>query len=690
MRQLIYLFTLILITSVRVHAQDDEGDDSIPIEYPDFNSGSAEIILETYAVVRYQNSCDVYLRWTNPTFSVLNTVFYRPVGTSMWSELRTLEQSILVSHLPLDSKYEWKVESNALDERKYSGIAVFTTDLVEDNIEVSQELYNRLVLWTREVQNPITLHNYLNGIDNISIYEKVSFYQSYEYGGKAFTRVLSLDDNSDDVRNWVNPGTENNFGDCNCKVVTHGSLTVSPIDRFDEDKGIIFPKKENFKKTISGATTYFDYVSRGASKFVALKQYERDGSSVFEHSNLNKSDNSKTSPQFSKINFFLLCMDDTKVPSKCACCRTLDLRYNYSSKIQASSDTRRCIWSKGSYAKAEDAALVVAYYASDLGKSVVLGADQYMVSATCNKNWNPTFFVNYVDFVYPIVKVLAAKDAKLEDLLKIADQIAESIKKLIATPTHNREGRCDRTIIESRDLLDGRDKIEICPNSPIEVGMFSFHHVMVGGYGCWHPKAAVASDMYLAGVVESKNVPDDPYCCTNKRAVYIAASCGNSKIGPGNLKEGRDVVPLDAPHSTDDRLRDVGFFINQFGIWDNIQYGSSSNLPLLTKEFYARLIGPSCKHSSPTGNPRSKAMDKMVTLTGNAKNYALTFNGFKNTSINLHLFSLAGVEAIGEKRIWIHSDSETLELDDLILPNGIYILYFKSGNYEFHEKLFLN
>ncbi len=691
MRQLIYLFAIILLTTFRIHAQDDEGDDSIPIEYPDFNSGSAEVNLEVNAVVRFQNSCDVYLRWTNKDFAVLNTVYYRPIGEAIWSELQTLENNILLRNLPLDAHYEWKVESNALGEIKYSDIAAFSTEIVDDNIVVSKELYNSLIDWTREDQSQTTLHDYLNRNTNLSIYEKVSFYQSYEFGGKPFRRVESSDGNYDDVGNWVIPGTDDFTGDCNCKVVTNGTLTVSPINRFDEDKGIIFPKKENFKKTVSGATTYFDYISRGASKFAALKQYERDGSSEYQHSNLNKTDGTKTSPQYSKINFFLLCEDDTKVPSNCACCRTLDLRYNYSSKIQSSSDTRWCLWSKGSYAKAEDAAMAVAYYNSDLGKSKVLGADQFMVSATCSKNWSPTFFVNMVDFVLPIAKTLAGKDAKLEDLLKISDQLAESLKKLIVTPTHKRDGKCNKTVIESRDLLDGRDKIEICPNSPVEIAIYSFHHVLVGGYGCWHPKAAVASDMYLAGVVESRNVPDNPNCCTTKRGVYVASSCGNSNIGPDNIKEGHDVVALEAPHSTEDRLRDVAFYISQFGKWDNINYGLSSNLPLLNKEFFAKLIGPSCRPNGTGGtSSRSKESHKRVKLIGKSEQYLLTLDGFKNVNISLNIFNLSGVEAISEKSIKISSDSQTIALENLNLPTGIYIVSVRSGNFEFHDKLLIN
>lgn len=689
MKKHAYFFALLLLTIFRLQAQDNEGDESIPTEYPDFSSGSAEVELEISAVVRFQNSSDVYLRWSNNEFSSLNTVYYRAAGALVWNELQTITNNILINNLALDTKYEWRIECNTLGEIKYSNIGSFTTEQIDDNIEVSTELYNNLVDWSHSDQTPINLPSYLNGITDISIHEKLSFFQSYEYGGKPFRRIENSDNNYSDIRHWVIPGTDDFAGDCNCKVVTNGLLTVAPIDRLDENEGIIFPKKNYYKKTVSSATTYFDYVSRGASKFVALRQRERDGGSQVENTNLNPANGSGTSPQYSKIKFYLLCEDDSKVPSSCGCCRTLSLRYNYSSKIQASSDTRPCIWSKGSYAKAEDAALVMAFYNSDLGKSKVLSAGHNMVSAKCNKNWNSTFWINFLDLAVPIAKVLA-QDGKLEDYLKITDEVTKALKKLFVTPTHRTTGKCDETIIDSRDLVDGSDLIEICPNNPVEIAMFSFHHILAGGYGCWHPKAAVASDMYLAGVVESRYVPDDPNCCTVKRALYIASSCGNSTLGPGNIKEGHDVVSLDPSHSLSDRLRDVGFFIGQFGKWDNLNFGVSSNLPLLTKEFETQLRGPSCKPNAGGTTQRSKEATKFVRLIRRADNFILTLEGFKDSKVNLNLINLSGINVKSEKIIKIYSNSESTELDVLNLPKGIYIVSLRSENFEFHEKLLLD
>jgi hypothetical protein len=127
------------------------------------------------------------------------------------------------------------------------------------------------------------------------------------------------------------------------------------------------------------------------------------------------------------------------------------------------------------------------------------------------------------------------------------DDFFEALETLLSTPFSISYGKCGN-LEQNFVLVSGGNTLTLEPNEPIKVALMSAYHVRTNGYG-YHSEAAVASDYYLLGVVESE-LTEDPECCGDKFANYM--------IGSLSVPEEGD-VELYAVNTFASRLEDVSF-----------------------------------------------------------------------------------------------------------------------------------
>lgn len=211
----------------------------------------------------------------------------------------------------------------------------------------------------------------------------------------------------------------------------------------------------------------------------------------------------------------------TNLPKECDCERPLDVQYQYTTKLYVKAETKSCPWSKGAAAQAEDMALVVAFN-EGTGNLQVLDVGHAILSRRCNSSWNPDFWINLLDVVKPVLEFYVDTQTAPDSMPAfptdtLIQEFIEGLQALIGTPFSNREGFCE-TLPDDEVLVSGTNQLTLYPNQPMRISLFSSYYVRTRGFGCYLAEASIASDYFLAGVVESKGERQDDECCSDKFA----------------------------------------------------------------------------------------------------------------------------------------------------------------------------
>lgn len=548
------------------------------------------------ATLRFENSASVYLKWEADVKAEKYQITYTN-GKSAYT-VETSQKELLIDNLPLDTEFSWKVSASGTDDKFISDQGVFSTAAQSEPIAVSGALYKQLTRWFMDEKSLIPFCDYLDQLQGINKMEILSFVQAYTFDNAAFVKGKE----GDHLSAWYPPALKGKPEDCyqppnppnppatkcRCRVITRGTNLATPTSEIDVQSGVIRPRVEQFIHRDGNNRTYVDRFEAGAAKFVSLRQNQGGGSVDFSSSNMQGGDDSANSTtQASELQFFLGCTNgSTNLPSQCGCERPLYVRYEYTTNLRVRAETGGCPWSKAAAAQAEDMAFVVAYNERD-NEMTALGAGQAGVSRSCESNWNPDFWIELLDVLNPVALFLASGDS-----VPSADQLnqfTEELQDLIGTPFTLRSGECGITN-ESAVLIDSSATLTLRPNHPLRIGMFSAYYVRTRAYGCWRTDAAIASDYFLAGVVESEQT-EDPECCSDKFGNYILGSLSHPPEGD---------VHVDAINSIQDRQNEVGAWLATFGDWEGLQTLPGNGIIDLDREFDL-LTGPSCSRNS-TGN----------------------------------------------------------------------------------------
>lgn len=555
----------------------------------------ARIALIANATVRFSDNAMVYLKWEGLANTTQYEVKYQTHGARTWSTVASTTTELTLRGLPLDQDFVWEVSIPGSPTAYVSDKGVFSTKPQTEPIRVSKPFYKKLSAWFSNSKGQVDFFNFL-ATAPVAVPEQVSFLQAYLYDNKAFqypTNPLNLNA-------WL-PGTPpvgkgddstSTAQECRCKVISDGSNIATPNAGIDENTGVVTPLKSQYIAYAPGDRTYVDRFEAGAAKFVSLRQDENSGGMNYQMSNMAQGaeDTTAVRTEASAIQFFLACLrtggTSTNLPERCQCERPLTVKFQYSSRLHIKAEKKGCIFSKSTAAQAEDLAFVSAFN-QGTGELTALDAGQFMAGRGCSSNWNPDFWIQVINLLNPVGQFfLQTLDTIPGNNIPTSQQLTQfltGVQTLIGIPFSNRVGECG-SLQDDRVLVDGSHIFTLRPNEPIIVTLFSAYYVRTRGYGCYRSEAGVASDYFLAGVVESE-LTENPECCTDKFSTYIAGSLSNPPEGD---------VQISAPNTIENDLQKVGFFLSSFGSWFGLPTGSSSGLILLKKQF-DRIYGPSCE-----------------------------------------------------------------------------------------------
>lgn len=214
----------------------------------------------------------------------------------------------------------------------------------------------------------------------------------------------------------------------------------------------------------------------------------------------------------------------------------------------------------------------------------VIAAGQALLGRACSSSWNPEFWINFVGVAKEVLLYLAeSQGGSAFPTEERVEAFVDELTGLIGTPFNNTSGECDTEHL-ANVLVDGTGSTVLRPNEPIKISLFSAYYARVRGFGSWRAEASVASDYYLVGVVESANT-DDEECCADMYGSYVVGSLSRPANGG---------IYNDAVNSINDRLRQVGFFLSEFGDWNGLTTNPNTGQVQIKGE-YGLLSGPSCQ-----------------------------------------------------------------------------------------------
>ncbi len=564
------------------------------------NESPTTVTLIAESLVRFSSNARVYLKWTAPPVTCTGyDVKYKLKGASSWTTTSNSTLEIILTGLQKDTNYLFEiVPAGNTNLSKYKlANGLFTTHPQTEPIKVSEKLYNNLMGWFASDEDRGTFCEYFGNID-VNPYEKLSFIQKYAFDNEDFVVGSSLTTISD----WY-PARYDTLNDgfclpefntyCNCQVITKGTNKATPgftnLDSLRIDPHIV----QKIAKG-GGDKTFIDRFEAGAAKYVALRQNEGAGGMVYEMTNQEDGDDATSvTTESSEIQFFLACLhrDEggggtiTPIPDSCNCQRPLRVSYEYAANLYVAPQKKDCILiSRGAGAQAEDLALVVAYNGKT-GALTAIDAGKYALGRKCSTSWNINWWLNLLDVGKAASGyIINSLDTTLNALPTQAqiDSFISALQTLIGTPFVNSSGSCEE--IETQQVLvTGVHNFTLIPNEPIIVALMSAYYVRTHGYGCYKSAAAVASDYYLMGVVQSEDT-EDPECCSDKFADYI--------VGSLSYPPGGD-VEIEAPNTTANRLSDVGCLLPTYGSWNGLVENPHNGCIILTNEFDL-LRGPDC------------------------------------------------------------------------------------------------
>lgn len=573
---------------------------------------SPERIQKAAAVsVRFTDTAMGYLDWKDLNrITGEYQVRYRTKDLSNeWTEVNTSATELIIDNLALDTEYRWEVRAAAGEEMITSGQGLLSTFAQQEPIQVSDALFRPLYGWFAQQEDQEPFCNYLDRL-RVHPLEKLAFLQAYSFGNAPLRKQADFDDFNEwypmshrdmDCSGFARPKDRGDelTTNCRCQVITRGLINTAPFEAINDE--VITPTEENYAVGSSRDRTYAIKLQAGAAKYIALHQDESGGDADYALSNLPGSDASRSvSTSFSEISFLLGCLKkggfSTLLPEKCQCSRSVDVGYQYTTRLHIKAREKVCVWHKAAAAQAEEYAFLMAFNAAT-GDLTAIDGGHAILGRWCNSSWQPDFSMNSFRVVRPVMdeylNTLAAqtKGIEGEDLPTVSpteeqqDDFREALREVCNPPFNNTSGDCaDSPLVEEHILIHGTERLLLHPNQPLFVALFSNHYVRTKGFGCYVAEASIASDYRLTGVVQSTSTSRE--CCRDKLGVY---RYGSLSAPPYSR------IHNNAVNSMNVRRLQVSNFLATYGDW-------SDQSPLPTGDgglpvAYGHWSGPDCKWS---------------------------------------------------------------------------------------------
>ncbi|TAK41327.1 MAG: hypothetical protein EPO28_08750, partial [Saprospiraceae bacterium] len=514
------------------------GQEEQPLDPKFLEENCRPPILVAKAVIHYQQYSKAYLEFDGVTANQKFT--FKTLEGDFSQEVISSTPAILLSGLPSEKLFAVETLDACSDTVVVATISTKAEDADVHGIEVSTRMFKAITDF-QDLETETDLMSYMQGLTSVSNYEKTAFIQQYLYNGQKFAT-----DEGVIFPTLLPPPPPPPLDSCLCKFVFNTTQIASPAILNNGTLGHVHEESVNPgdpsspKIPWNSDSRYWWFRNtKGAAKWhYAWSEGWAAGS---QHRSYSYSvvDSNMVSPHMGQLAYNFLCTNYERVPEECACEKRINLYWRYDSRAVAYAKiTGSSINDRSAEGRAQDIGVVSLRVGDEPIR--ILDAGDVRAESECDSGANTDWFVELIDVALDIAQYYLITQGDTgtgaTQILAIADSLAGDIHDLIQTPIWVTTD-CEVATVDATLALNNVT-IDLAPNTPAFLNVFSFTNQRVGGKRKWFSYSGIESGFYLTGHVHGGRVEGgSAACCTKKIGNWVYGSLASLPNSTQNLAD---------------------------------------------------------------------------------------------------------------------------------------------------------
>jgi hypothetical protein len=483
--------------------------------------------IDNEAMVRYQNSALIYLKWNKMDGEP--NIYLQDVQKRTYYPTKTESGDLIFSKLTLDQSFQLMGKNSCGSDAIFKTIS--TARPTVNEVALSEDFYKAITSWTINAKG-VPLSRYLKDLLGFNYYERLSFFQHHLLRNDLLEASLS-EGEFPEVKAENNASASSTLA-CDCTFLLNRSRIGQPgrawNNRWDWNDNFFAHYSTMGWYAVNGTS------NRAYSITGPAKWQEQTSGGHCDSGNTDwfteDSPTTNGSPYYATIGYNLMCTNYFQLPTECACEKEVIVRSQYATQINTSADVSWefgwCWGPRGAAASAEDWAILTEHKIRS-GEVTVLQGGRSNASSNCESSLNGDFFVKYFDLAFLVaIKALEVQASSGNSTNKINNLYPMSFTKdlitklgaLINTPLRN-SSACGSDQSNAQ-LIDFQGIRSFTPNNPVEYTLRSFSRINNSGYTRWASRSRIVSQFMLASIL--KPAGSTPTCCSAPMGNWISST----------------------------------------------------------------------------------------------------------------------------------------------------------------------
>jgi hypothetical protein len=484
--------------------------------------------IENEAMVRYQTSALIYLKWNK--LDGEPNVYLQDVQKHTFQPLKTEFGDLIFSKLALDQSYQLIGKNSCGSDAILKTIS--TARPIVNEVALSDDFYKAMTSWTINAKG-VPLSRFLKELSTVNYYERLAFFQQHLLRNELLETSLT-EGGFPEIKSESNAAATTTLA-CDCTYLLNRRRIAAPGRAWNNDFGA---SADNFFAHYSQTGWYAvdGLTNRGYSITGPAKWQEQTSGGHCDSGSANwETDDSQStngSPYFASIGYNLMCTNHDELPAECACNKDIIVKADYTTQLNTSAATQRafgwCWGSRGAAASAEDWAVLIEHKIKSAEVTVLKGG-RTNARSNCSSSLNTDFFVNYIKVAGVVAgKILEVQAANNNGNTQInglfptsfVDDLAQRVGTFINTPFRNVQP-CGNDQKDAQ-LIAYEGYRKLIPNNPVEYTMFSFSKLTNSGYTRWESRSRIISKFMLASILSPAG--SNTNCCSAPLGNWISST----------------------------------------------------------------------------------------------------------------------------------------------------------------------